>query len=57
MTAKRESMTLQQMDAPALGVEERSDETPKSCAAGTGPGGRGQANATPIHRRISTASP
>ena len=25
MTAERESMTLQEMDAPALGVEERRD--------------------------------
>ena len=28
MTAERESMTLQEMDAPALGVEERRDEAP-----------------------------
>ena len=26
MTAERESMTLQEMGAPALGVEERRDE-------------------------------
>ena len=28
MTAERESMTLQEMGAPALGVEERRDEAP-----------------------------
>ena len=30
MTAERESMTLQEMDAPALGVEERRDEAPRA---------------------------
>ena len=30
MTAERESMTLQEMDAPALGVEERSDEAARA---------------------------
>ena len=30
MTAERESMTLQEMDAPALGVEERRDEATPS---------------------------
>ena len=29
MTAERESMTLQEMGAPALGVEERRDEAPQ----------------------------
>ena len=46
MTAERESMTLQEMDAPALGVEERRDEAPgagASHARPTPPGGRGQA--------------
>ena len=37
MTAERESMTLQEMDAPALGVEERRDEAP-----GPEPATRGQ---------------
>ena len=32
MTAERESMTLQEMDAPALGVEERRDEAPRAGA-------------------------
>ena len=33
MTAERESMTLQEMDAPALGVEERRDEAPGDTGA------------------------
>ena len=33
MTAERESMTLQEMDAPALGVEERRDEAPGAGAS------------------------
>ena len=33
MTAERESMTLQEMDAPALGVEERRDEAPRAGAS------------------------
>ena len=33
MTAERESMTLQEMDAPALGVEERRDEAPRGGAS------------------------
>ena len=38
MTAERESMTLQEMDAPALGVAERRDEAP----GGREPATRGQ---------------
>ena len=34
MTAERESMTLQEMGAPALGVEERRDEAPRAGAIG-----------------------
>ena len=33
MTAERESMTLQEMGAPALGVEERRDEAPGAGAS------------------------
>ena len=33
MTAERESMTLQEMGAPALGVEERRDEAPRAGAS------------------------
>ena len=59
MTAERESMTLQEMGAPALGVEERRDEAPRAGAspraANAGPGGRGQAEEAQVHRAVSTA--
>ena len=59
MTAERESMTLQEMGAPALGVEERRDEAPQGRsqprAANAGPGGRGQAEEAQVHRAVSTA--
>ena len=44
MTAERESMTLQEMGAPALGVEERRDEAPRAGASHARP-------LTPDHRR------
>ena len=59
MTAERESMTLQEMGAPALGVEERRDEAPRAGASHArptaGPGGRGQAEEAQVHRAVSTA--
>ena len=59
MTAERESMTLQEMDAPALGVEERRGRGPRGRsqprAANAGPGGRGQAEEAQVHRAVSTA--
>ena len=52
MTAERDSMTLNEVSAPALGVEERSDEAPGPAAPDRpGPGGCGQAEAAPVHRR------
>ena len=59
MTAERDSMTLNEITFPALGVEERSDEAPRAGGAKTdaGPGGRGQAEAAPVHRRVSAAHP
>ena len=57
MTAERDSMTLNEVSVPALGVEERSDEAPQGRPRQTdpGPGGCGQAEATPVHRRVSAA--
>ena len=59
MTAERGPMTLNESSVPALGVEERSDEAPKGRARKTdpGPGGRGQAEAAPVHRAVSAADP
>ena len=52
-------MTLNESSVPALGVEERSDEAPRGRARKTdpGPGGRGQAEAAPVHRAVSAADP
>ena len=57
MTAERDSMTLNEVSVPALGVEERSDEAPRARPRQTdsGPGGCGQAEAAPVHRRVSAA--
>ena len=57
MTAERDSMTLNEVSVPALGVEERSDEAPRAGRARTDPGcgGCGQAEAAPVHRRVSAA--
>ena len=37
MVTERESMTLNEVGARALGVEERSDETPRARASGARP--------------------
>ena len=57
MITERESMTLNESSVPALGVEEGSDEAPRAGARKTdpGPGGRGQAEAAPVHRAVSAA--
>ncbi len=34
MTAERDSMTLNEVSVPALGVEERSDEAPRAVSYG-----------------------
>ena len=59
MTAERDSMTLNEVSYSALGAEERSDEAPRGGAPKTdaGPGGRGQAEAAPVHRAVSAADP
>ena len=36
MTAERDSMTLNEVSVPALGVEERSDEAPRAGAPSYG---------------------
>ena len=53
MTAERESMTLQQMDAPALGVEERSDETPRAGASRARPAPDPEVVAKPTRRQFT----
>ena len=39
MTAERDSMTLNEVSVPALGVEERSDEAPRELLSKVGDGG------------------
>ena len=56
MTAERDSMTLNEVSVPALGVEERSDEV----RAGLAPELRNRRlwpsrGAAPVHRRVSAA--
>lgn len=51
MTAKREPMTLDGTSAPALGVEERSDETPSAGAGRPDP----EVVAKPTRRQFSAA--
>ena len=59
MTAERESVTLQEMDAPALGVEERRDEAPRGGASHARPTPDPEVVAKPkrrqVHRAVSTA--
>ena len=38
MTAERDSMTLNEVSVPNLGVEERSDEAPRAGRASIDPG-------------------
>ena len=53
MTAERESMTLQEMDAPALGVEERRDEAPGPEPATRGPTPDPEVVAKPKRRKFT----
>jgi len=52
-------MTLNEIPYSSLGVEERSDEAPKGRPRQSDPwpGGRGQADAEPVHRGVSSADP
>ena len=53
MTAERESMTLQEMDAPALGVEERRDEAPGAGASHARPTPDPEVLAKPKRRKFT----
>ena len=53
MTAERESMTLQEMDAPALGVEERRDEAPGAGASHARPTPDPEVGAKPKRRKFT----
>ena len=53
MTAERESMTLQEMDAPALGVEERRDEAPGAGASHARPTPDPEVVARPKRRKFT----
>ena len=56
MTAERESMTLQEMDAPALGVEERRDEAPGAGASHARPTPDPEVVAKPKRRKFHRRS-
>ena len=53
MTAERESLTLQEMDAPALGVEERRDEAPGAGASHARPTPDPEVVAKPKRRKFT----
>ena len=53
MTAERESMTLQEMGAPALGVEERRDEAPGAGASHARPTPDPEVVAKPKRRKFT----
>ena len=53
MTAERESMTLQKMGAPALGVEERRDEAPRAGASHARPTSDPEVVAKPKRRKFT----
>ena len=61
MKGSNDSMMLRGADAPALGVEERSDEAPRAGGAvaprAPGSGGCGQADPAAVQRRIPVADP
>ena len=58
MITERDPMTLNESSVPALGGEERSDEAPRPGAQDRPrTGGRGQAEAAPVHRAVSAADP
>ena len=53
MKTERESMTLQEMDASALGVEERSDEAPRAEASHARPTPNPEVVAKPKRRQFT----
>ena len=53
MVTERESMTLNEMGARALGVEERSDQTPRARGSGTGPAPDPEVAARPKRRQLT----
>ena len=53
MVTERESMTLNEVGARALGVEERSDETPRARASGTRPAPDPEVVAKPKRRQFT----
>ena len=53
MTAERDSMTLQEMGAPALGVEERRDEAPRAGASHARPTPDPEVVAKPKRRKFT----
>ena len=53
MITERESMTLNEMGARALGVEERSDETPRARASGARPAPDPEVIARPKRRQFT----
>ena len=57
MTAERDSMTLNEVSVPALGVEERSDEAPRAGRARPTPDPEvvAKPKRAPVHRRVSAA--
>ena len=61
MNSERESMTSMEMDAPALGGEERSDEAPRAGASGAKPPLDPEVVAkpkrAPVHSGVSAADP
>ena len=53
MVTERESMALNEMGARALGVEERSDETPRARASGARPAPDPEVVAKPKRRQFT----
>ena len=53
MVTERESMTLNEVGARALGVEERSDETPRARASGARPAPDPEVVAKPKRRQFT----
>ena len=53
MVTERESMTLNEVGARALGVEERNDETPRARASGARPAPDPEVVAKPKRRQFT----
>ena len=60
MATERKTMALNGVPGPVLGDEERSDEAPKHrgeyAATSPRPGGGGQTETPPVHRRVSSSN-